>query len=178
MDSYPILSEEIILPLWWTAKGMTHWTHNYKVQITDKITAFLSNSPTRALADLLPFTKAVKAVTQRPGQEWHRQSHSGHTDNQAAALGVCKTSPEGLENLPSTFHRELFNENKYVHGFFPPSNTICLKLSQNSPKFNSSFKSNSWSYILEKHPRLILIFSVTDNQPQHWKLTKLIFLSH
>lgn len=40
----------------------------HKVQITDKITAFHSNSPTSALADLLPLTEA-KVVTARPGQE-------------------------------------------------------------------------------------------------------------
>lgn len=93
------------------------------VQITDKITALLSNSPTRALAE------AVKVVTQRPGQQWHRQSHFGQKDKPElaqAAAPVCKTLPKGLETLGSTFHRELFNENKNARGFLPHQ-TLLLK---------------------------------------------------
>lgn len=51
------------------SKGDDDTLDTHKVQITDKITAFHSNSPTRALADLLPLTEAAKVVTARPGQE-------------------------------------------------------------------------------------------------------------
>lgn len=48
---------------------MIRWTYNYELQITDKITAFLSNSPIRAPADLLPFAEAAKVVAQTPEYE-------------------------------------------------------------------------------------------------------------
>lgn len=137
--------------------------------MTGKITAFLSNSPTRALEDLLPFrgsegghSKAWAGVTQTESL-WAEGQARASTGS--SPWGSARHHPWVWKTPIAHPTGNCFNENKNAHEFFPLSHTICHRTSLNLISVSNQILG------LELHFREtpktdFNIFS--DNQPQHW----------